>query len=179
MQKQHLLKQLHHLGAIKYGDFTLKSGAKSSIYIDLRVLVSYPETLREISLALWEKVSALKFDHLCGVPYTALPIATCMSIDNKKPMLMRRKEAKSHGTKQLIEGHFQPQQHCLIIEDVITTAGSVMETIKDLADADLKTTAVAVIVDREQGGKQTLEQAGYQVFSLFTLSELTAWGKTA
>jgi uridine monophosphate synthetase len=178
MNKAQMIGKLHQIGAIKYGDFTLKSGAKSSIYVDLRVLVSYPQILNEIANALWQQTSHLSFDHLCGVPYTALPIATCISIANNKPMLMRRKEAKAYGTKQMIEGHYQPEQSCLIIEDVITSGSSVLETTKDLTDVGLKPKYVAVVLDREQGGKQALEQAGYQVFNLLTLSELTAWNKS-
>lgn len=177
MNHTFLLEKLQQAQAIKYGSFTLKSGAISPIYIDLRVLVSYPELIKAIGQALWQKINHTHFDFLCGVPYTALPIATCMSIENNKPMVMRRKEAKNYGTKKMVEGNFSANQSCLIVEDVITTGGSVLETAEDLKNSGLLPKTIAVVVDREEGGKQKLEQAGYEVFSLFTLSELTNMGK--
>lgn len=75
---------------------------------------------------------SLVFKHLCGVPYTALPIATIMSVNGCYPMLIRRKEAKSYGTKKLIEGKYNAGDVCLIIEDVITSGSSIMETVQDL-----------------------------------------------
>ncbi len=71
----------------------------------------------------------IKFDTICGVPYTALPISTLMSVKMNKPMVLRRKEAKSYGTKQLIDGKFKKGNQCVIIEDVISTGSSILETV--------------------------------------------------
>ncbi len=169
-----MLVDLYKIGAIKFGDFTLKSGIKSPIYIDLRLIVSYPKLLQETAKRLWEKGAALPFDCVCGVPYTALPIATAFSINNQVPMVMRRKEAKNYGTKKLIEGAFQPGQTCLVIEDLITSGMSIFETIEPLENEGLKVLDIIVLLDREQGGRKRLEEKGYRLHSLFTMSELLA-----
>jgi uridine monophosphate synthetase len=114
----------------------------------------------------------LACDQLCGVPYTALPLATLLSVKMSTPMLIRRKEAKSYGTKKLIEGKFQNGEMCLIIEDVVTTGTSILETTKDLNGEGLIVENAIVVVDRQQGGSKNLSENSIQMHSLFTLPYL-------
>ncbi|XP_034830936.1 uridine 5'-monophosphate synthase [Maniola hyperantus] len=170
---EELALSLYRIDAIKFGDFMTKSGIKTPVYFDLRVIVSYPDVMELISDLLYHyAIKDSKYDHVCGVPYTALPIATLLSVKTKKSMLMRRKETKSYGTKKAIEGHYKQGETCLIIEDVITSGSSVMETVTDLKKEGLNVENAVIILDREQGGRQNLEGNKVQIKSLFTMTEL-------
>jgi orotate phosphoribosyltransferase len=179
MNSKDIIFNLMEIGALRFGAFTLKSGMISPIYIDLRLIISYPDLLKAIAHAFWQKMDRLKFDLICGVPYTALPIATAISLYYEIPMIMRRKEAKDYGTKKIIEGAFEKGQRCLIIEDLITSGMSIFETIAPLEAEGLVITDAAVLIDREQGGKRKLADKGYALHAAFTLSELVDALQTA
>ena len=144
----------------------------SPIYVDLRVTVSYPEVLKMVAEAMWEKVKNLNFDLICGVPYTALPIATAISLFHNKPMIMRRKEVKDYGTRKAIEGAYQPGQTVLVVEDLVTSGSSVFETVEPITLEGLKVTDVVVLLDREQGGKKHLADKGLNLRAVITITEL-------
>jgi len=174
MSKLEFIHQLYQIQAIRFGNFKLKSGQHSPIYLDLRQIISYPKLLTATADLLWSSLGdyEINLQHVCGVPYTALPIATCLSIKHNLPMLIRRKEIKNYGTKKIIEGVFEPFENCLIIEDVITTGSSVLETASELANVGLNVTDALVLIDREQGGKDILEKSGIKVHAAFNLTEI-------
>lgn len=172
MNIQKLILDLYAIGAVKFGSFTLKSGMQSPIYLDLRMIISYPKLLKEICTILWEKIENLHCDLICGVPYTALPIASCLSVAHDIPMILRRKEMKDYGTRKMVEGVFQKGQTCLVVEDLITSGISVLETIESLEKEGLQVRDVVVIMNREQGGKEDLEKKGYFVHCLFGMEDL-------
>lgn len=172
MQKPELIAALYDLGVLQFGQFTLKSGLASPFYLDFRRIVGRPQVLRSISEALWSLIEQEDFEHLCGVPYAALSLGATMSVLNNRSMLVKRKEAKKHGTKKLVEGIFQAGQRCVVIDDVISSGISMIETIEALEDEGLLIEHVVSIVDREQGGVQALEAKGYKVHALFRLPEL-------
>lgn len=172
MNYKPLILSLYEIGAIKFGDFTLKSGNKSTIYLDLRQIISYPDVLRAVAETIWQQVNGYPVDLICGVPYTALPIATCIALKQDLPMVMRRKEPKDYGTKQRVEGAYKTGQQCLIIEDIITTGSSILETAEDLEVGGLKVKHIGVLINREQGGIENLQKHHYNVHAAFTLKEV-------
>jgi len=167
-----LIDELFELGALKFGAFTLKSGIASPFYLDLRLAISSPKLLIRIAETLGKLVKGCAFDLLCGVPYTAIPFATALSIQQKIPMVLKRKERKEHGTGKMCEGIFQKGQTCLVIEDVITSGQSILETIGALESEGLIVQDVAVLVDRQQGGRQLLEKRNVKLHPLFTITQI-------
>ena len=159
-------------GCIKFGDFTLKSGLKSPIYIDLRRIISDPNLLQQIGAAYLPLLDKLEFDRIAGLPYAAIPISTAISLTGNYPMIYPRKEVKEYGTKAQIEGDYHAGETIVVIDDLATTGGSKFEAIEKLTGEGLIVKDVVVLVDRESGAKESLAEAGYAMHAVLTISEM-------
>lgn len=172
VKKKALIHELYSLGAVRFGSFTLKSGVVSPIYVDLRLTISRPDLLIAIGEELFRAAGSSSFELLCGVPYTAIPFATAISIQHKIPMLLKRKERKEYGTKKMVEGIFQKGQTCLLVEDVVTSGASVDETALSLQEEGLSVKDAVVLVNRGQGAEKLLAEKQIRLHSVLTLSEI-------
>ena len=162
---------------IKFGEFTLKSGLKSPIYIDLRRIITYPKLLEQIGAAYLPLLKDLKFDRIAGLPYAAIPIATAISLAGNYPMIYPRKEVKTYGTKAEIEGEYHAGETIAVIDDLATTGGSKFEAIEKLTGAGLVVKDVVVLVDRQSGAKESLAGAGYSMHAVLTIGQLLEYWK--
>lgn len=169
---QQLATSLLQTGCLKFGQFKLKSGLMSPIYMDLRQLVSHPKALAQVAAAYTPLLDGLSFDRLAALPYAALPIGTAISLNMGLPLIYPRKEAKAYGTKADIEGAYAEGETALIIDDLTTTGDSKFEAIDKLTGAGLKVTDVVVLIDRQSGAKEAMAARGVALHAVVTLSQL-------
>lgn len=167
-----LILRLHEDGCVQFGNFTLASGQTSPIYIDLRRIASEPSLLRMAARAYSSLIKPLTLDRLAAVPYGALTLGTAVALTLNKPLIYPRKEVKAHGTGKSIEGVFSAGERVVVIEDLVTTGGSVLDAIEKLEASGLVVEDVAVLIDREQGGRENLANRGYRLHAALSLSEV-------
>lgn len=163
---------LYDIGAIQLGKFKLHSGKKSRIYLDLRVLVSYPDALRLVTAAYRQILEQLDFNLLAATPLAGLPIGTALCLEMNRPLIYPRKTAKSYGTGKEIEGAWDVGQTAVIIDDLVTSGDSIMQTIASLKAAGLRVCDAVVLIDRDQGGVKNLESEGYRLHAVISLPHL-------
>ncbi len=168
---------LHEKGAIKFGDFTLSSGKKSSYYVDLRMVASFPHQFRKMIKHLQnqviEKVGLENFDYIVSVPTGGLVIASSLAFETVKPLIYVRNKPKEHGTSKSIEGFIEQGKKVLMIDDVATTGGSIINAIESLKEAGIIVSDAFVIINRIEGAAESLEAKGVKMHQLTDIFEIT------
>jgi len=161
---------LREANAVRFGEFTLASGAKSDVYIDVKKAWTDPARLERLAEALAAHVRPT--DRLAGMELGAVPLVVATALKTGRPYVIIRKAVKEHGTRQRYEGEIPPGAEVLLIEDVATTGGSAAESVEVLRSAGAKVERAIAVVDRETGASAKLGQLGVQFVALVTLSQL-------
>jgi len=182
-EKLFLMKQVGILliknSAIKFGDYILASGKKSPYYIDLRQTISSPITMDWIGNALTRivinEIGKDKIDKILGVPTAGVPFATVVSQKLAIPLIYYRQARKEHGVRKKIEGILDRNDRVLIIDDLITTGESVIESAEVVRDQGGVVNELVVLLDREQGGKERLRSSRIEPHVLFKISDAMEW----
>lgn len=167
-----LADDLLQTGCVRFGQFTLKSGETTPIYIDLRQLVSHPHLLAEVSAAYLPILRHLTFDRIAALPYAALPIATTLSLQSGWPVVFPRKEARSYGSRAEIEGKFNTGETVVVINDIAGSGLSKFEAINKLVGAGMVVQDVVVLIDRQLGATEALAAHGFRLHAVLTLNAL-------
>ena len=159
---------------IKYGDFTLASGKKSSYYVDIKRASTEPRLLKQVACCIKEVIDShpISVDYIGCVALGGVPVAVAVSLETGLPLVIIRKETKDYGTKGQIVGDIHRGRSAVLVEDVTTTGGSVLKAIKILRDEGLVIRHVISVVDREEGAEKNLAGAGIEFIPLVRISEL-------
>ena len=168
---------LHQKEIIKFGDFTLASGKKSSYYVDLRLVPSYPHQFRimikNLQNNIAETIGLNSFDSLVSVPTGGLIIASALAIEIVKPLIYVRSKPKDYGTTKSVEGQIHKGMKVVMIDDVATTGGSVVNAIKSLKDANITIKDAYVIINRMEGADEALKELGVRLHSITNIMQIT------
>jgi orotate phosphoribosyltransferase len=158
--------------AVLRGDFLLRSGARSSYYIDKYLFTTQPGLLERIARAL-SLLLPQGVQRVAGPVLGAVPLVTAMSLHTGLPsVIVRVDKAKEYGTSRRFEGVLLPGERVALVEDVVTTGGAALAAMEVLREAGAEVVGALVVVDREQGGREAFAAAGVPLRALFTRSEL-------
>lgn len=170
MNKTELIELLKECGAIQFGRFVLTSGAVSDYYIDIKKASTSPKILKKLAEAMTEYTEG--YDILAGMELGAVPLVVALSLETNIPYVIIRKEKREHGTSKQIEGAEVKGKKVLVIEDVTTSGGSVIKTIKIIRENKGIVDEAIVIVDRESGAEQKLQAGDVSFIPLLSVSDI-------
>ena len=170
MDKKNLINLLKECDAIQFGHFILTSGAISNYYIDIKKASTNPYILKKIAETIAEYTEG--YNVIAGMELGAVPLAVAVSLETGIPYVIIRKEKKEHGTSKHIEGADVKGKKVLIVEDVTTSGGSVIKSVNILRENKAILDKVIVVVDRESGTKEKLQQLDINFIPLLSVSDI-------
>ncbi|AEH36899.1 orotate phosphoribosyltransferase [Halopiger xanaduensis] len=172
MTNQELIDALRDAEAVKFGEFELSHGGTSEYYVDKYLFETDPTCLEAIADAFAERIEP--GDKLAGVALGAVPLAAATSVAADAPYVIARKQRKDYGTANLIEGRLEEGEEVVVLEDIVTTGTSLVDAIEALREAGATVERALVVVDRQEGGRENVEDAGVEMEALVTAEELLA-----
>ncbi len=170
MTRDELARQIADTAVLR-GSFTLRSGRTSSYYIDKYLFSTNPKILTELGRIFASQLPA-ETNRLAGAELGGIPLVTAASLASGLPCVLVRREPKGYGTSKQLEGHLEPGDRVVVVEDVVTTGGQSIEAAKLLAGAGAEVLKITAVVDRLDGGRENIEKAGYVFEAIFTAEEL-------
>jgi orotate phosphoribosyltransferase len=170
MTKNQLAGRIAEVALLR-GEFTLRSGRKSNYYLDKYRFETQPDVLQALGRLFAEHVTP-KVDRIAGAELGAVPLAAVTSIHSGKPCVFIRNQKKDYGTAKLVEGVLNAGEAVMIVEDVMTTGGQVLESCKVLTELGVKIDKIVGVIDRMEGARENIERAGYRFEALFTVKDL-------
>ena len=170
MTREQLAERIASL-AILRGDFTLRSGRKSTYYVDKYRFETQPDVLAALGELFKEHVTE-DIARIAGPELGAVALAAAAGMASGRPFVMIRKAKKDYGTSKQIEGVLEPGDRVLLVEDILTTGGAVLEAAEALKAAGAVVVKIVGVIDRLEGARHNIEAAGYAVESLFTIGDL-------
>jgi orotate phosphoribosyltransferase/uridine monophosphate synthetase len=180
---QWLAQALHEVGAVQFGDFTMgRTTINSPIYVNLRLLVSNPRALARAARVMQEEIETLQvmrhpqvqpFQRVCGIPFGGLHLATAFSLRTRVPMIYVHPAKERNGSRVYVEGVYEEGEHVLLIDDLVTSGGGIVETAEFLRqNAGLLVRDVLVLLDRQEGARELLKARGYNLISILGLEAM-------
>ena len=170
MNKESLAKKIAET-AVLHGEFTLRSGRKSSWYIDKYLFTTRPEILTSLGEMFSERIPE-STTLLAGAELGGVPLVTTAAMASNLPCIFIRNQKKEYGTSRQLEGVLTSDDRVVIVEDVATTGGQVLEAAATIQESGATVEAIIAVIDRCEGAKENIESAGYQFESLFTTQDL-------
>ena len=172
MTNQELIDALRAADAVRFGEFELAHGGTSEYYVDKYRFETDPRCLETVAEAFADRID--DDAKLAGVALGAVPLAAATSVVAGVPYVIARKQRKEYGTGNLIEGRLEEGEEVVVLEDIVTTGTSLVDAIEALREAGATVERALVVVDREEGGREAVEDAGVELDALVTASELLA-----
>ncbi len=172
MTNQALIDALRAADAVQFGEFELSHGGTSEYYVDKYLFETDPGCLELIAEAFADKLEG--DDKLGGVALGGVPLAAATSVAADVPYVIARKQRKEYGTANLVEGRLEEGEEVVVLEDIVTTGTSLVDAIEALRDAGATVERALVVVDRQEGGRENVEDAGVEMEALVTAEELLA-----
>jgi orotate phosphoribosyltransferase len=170
MTREQLAQRIAQVSLL-HGTFTLRSGRTSNYYLDKYRFETQPDVLIELGKMFAAKLTA-GVQRIAGAELGAVPLAAATAMASGKPFVIIRNQKKDYGTSKLIEGVLEQGDKVLIVEDVLTTGGQVLEAAKTLEAAGAKIDRIVSVIDRLEGARENVEGAGYVYEALFTTKDL-------